>query len=89
MAVIRLPEGEIIWGNEGFYAITGLSDGCRYQTLESVVPGFTTGWLREGRNELPGDQLIGTRRYRIYGKLRPLGRTTRRRCAWQRFSLPI
>ena len=67
MAVIRLPEGEIIWGNDGFYAITGLSDGCRYQTLESVVPGFTTGWLREGRNELPGDQLIGTRRYRIYG----------------------
>ena len=47
MAVIRLPEGEIIWGNEGFYAITGLSDGCRYQTLESVVPGFTTGWLRD------------------------------------------
>ena len=31
------------------------------------MPGFTTGWLREGRNELPGDQLIGTRRYRIYG----------------------
>ena len=25
MAVIRLPEGEIIWGNDGFYAITGLS----------------------------------------------------------------
>ena len=67
MAVIRLPEGEIIWGSESFYAITGLSDGCRYQTLDSVVPGFTTGWLREGRNELPGDQLIGTRRYRIYG----------------------
>ena len=67
MAVIRLPEGEIIWGSESFYAITGLSDGCRYQTLDSVVPGFTTGWLKEGRNELPGDQLIGTRRYRIYG----------------------
>ena len=67
MAVIRLPEGEIIWGSESFYAITGLSDGCRYQTLDAVVPGFTTGWLREGRNELPGDQLIGTRRYRIYG----------------------
>ena len=67
MAVIRLPEGEIIWGNDGFYAMTGLSDNCRYQTLESVVPGFTTGWLREGRTELPGDQLIGTRRYRVYG----------------------
>ncbi|MFR1260122.1 MAG: hypothetical protein ACLSCX_05465, partial [Oscillospiraceae bacterium] len=72
MAVIRLPEGEIIWGNEGFYAITGLSDGCRYQTLESVVPGFTTGWLREGRNELPRS----TDRYAPLPdlrQLRPLG----------------
>ena len=67
MAVIRLPEGEIIWGNDGFYAITGLSDSTQYQTLDAVVPGFTTGWLREGRSELPGDQLIGARRYRIYG----------------------
>ena len=62
MAVIRLPEGEIIWGNDGFYAITGLSDSTQYQTLDAVVPGFTTGWLREGRSELPGDQLIGARR---------------------------
>jgi hypothetical protein len=44
MAVIRLPEGEIIWGNDGFYAITGLSDSTQYQTLDAVVPGFTTGW---------------------------------------------
>ena len=43
MAVIRLPEGEIIWGNDGFYAITGLSDSTQYQTLDAVVPGFTTG----------------------------------------------
>ena len=73
MAVIRLPEGEIIWGNEGFYAITGLSDGCRYQTLESVVPGFTTGWLREGRNELPGDQTDRYAPLPHLRKLRPLG----------------
>ena len=26
MAVIRLPENEIIWGNPSFFAITGLSD---------------------------------------------------------------
>ena len=36
MAVIRLPEGEIIWGNDGFYAITGLSDSTQYQTLARV-----------------------------------------------------
>ncbi len=67
MAVIHLPENEIVWGNPAFYEITGLDDSDRYQTIESVVPGFTTNWLREGRNELPGDQMIGGRRYRIYG----------------------
>ena len=67
MAVIRLPENEIIWGNPSFFTITGLSDTACYQTLDAVVPGFSTSWLREGRSELPGDQTIGGRRYPIYG----------------------
>ena len=53
MAVIRLPENEIIWGNPSFFTITGLSDTACYQTLDAVVPGFSTSWLREGRSELP------------------------------------
>ena len=48
MAVIRLPENEIIWGNPSFFTITGLSDTACYQTLDAVVPGFSTSWLREG-----------------------------------------
>lgn len=67
MAVIRLPENEIIWGNPSFFGITGLSDMACYQTLDAVIPGFSTSWLREGRSELPGDQIIDGRRYRIYG----------------------
>lgn len=67
MAVIRLPENEIIWGNPSFFSITGLSDTASYQTLDRVIEGFSTSWLREGRSELPGDQKIGGRRYRIYG----------------------
>lgn len=67
MAVLHLPEAEIIWGNPAFYAITGLTDATRYQTMQSVVPDFTTDWLREGRTEYAGDQLINGRRYRIYG----------------------
>lgn len=67
MAVIRLPENEIIWGNPSFFGITGLSDTACYQTLDAVIPGFSTSWLREGRSELPGDQIIDGRRYRIYG----------------------
>jgi len=64
MAVIRLPENEI---NPSFFAITGLSDTACYQTLDSVISGFSTSWLREGQSELPGDRIIGGRRYRIYG----------------------
>jgi c-di-AMP phosphodiesterase-like protein len=67
MAVIRLPENEIIWGNPSFFSITGLSDTACYQTLDSVISGFSTSWLREGQSELPGDRIIGGRRYRIYG----------------------
>lgn len=67
MAVLHLPECEIIWGNPAFYAVTGLADSTRYQTMDAVVPGFTTDWLRDGRTEYPGDQLINGRRYRIYG----------------------
>ncbi|MBQ1264026.1 MAG: DHH family phosphoesterase [Oscillospiraceae bacterium] len=67
MAVVHLPENEIIWGNPAFYQITGLADTSRYQTMESVVPGFNGNWLREGRTEFPGDQTINGRRYRIYG----------------------
>ncbi len=67
MAVIRLPENEIIWGNPSFFAITGLSDTACYQTLDSVISGFSTSWLREGQSELPGDRIVGGRRYRIYG----------------------
>ena len=66
MAVIRLPENEIIWGNPSFFAITMPITAC-YQTLDSVISGFSTSWLREGQSELPGDRIIGGRRYRIYG----------------------
>ena len=67
MAVIRMPEHEIIWGNPGFYAITGLDDSARYQTMDAIIPGFSTNWLQEGQTELAGDQVIQGRRYRVYG----------------------
>ena len=67
MAVIRLPENEIIWGNPSFFAITGLSDTASYQKLEAVIPDFSNKWLSEGHSEMSGDRNIGDRRYRIYG----------------------
>ena len=81
MAVIRLPENEIIWGNPSFFAITGLSDTACYQTLDSVISGFSTSWLREGQSELPGDATVST------ATMFDL-RTMQRLCSLRRFISP-
>ena len=34
------------------------------QSLDDLVPGFTTGWLAERKTECPSDVTIGSRRQR-------------------------
>ncbi|MBQ7001265.1 MAG: DHH family phosphoesterase, partial [Oscillospiraceae bacterium] len=69
MAVIKMSDSEIVWGNPAFYRVTGLRDSFLHQKMEDVVPRFSTRWLSEGRNECPQDILIEGRRYRVYGNL--------------------
>ena len=69
MAVIKMSDSEIVWGNPAFYRVTGLRDSFLHQKMEVVVPRFSTRWLSEGRNECPQDILIEGRRYRVYGNL--------------------
>ena len=69
MAVIKMSDSEIVWGNPAFYRVTGLRDSFLHQKMEDVVPRFSTRWLSEGRNECPQDVLIEGRRYRVYGNL--------------------
>ncbi len=69
MAVIKMSDSEIVWGNPAFYNVTGLRDSFLHQKMEDVVPRFSTRWLSEGRTECPQDILIEGRRYRVYGNL--------------------
>ena len=63
----RINDGGIVWTNQQFCALTGFNDIMMEQTLEDVIPGFTTDWLAERKTEYPGDVTIGNRRYRVYG----------------------
>ena len=63
----RLGDGGIVWANEQFTSITGLSDNMAEQYLSDVLPHFTTEWLVDRKTEAPYDVTINGRRYRVYG----------------------
>ena len=66
-AVIRLPGGEILHGNEMFCTATGYVAGMTERRLEEVIAGFPLDWLTSGKTEYPYDITVGERRYRIFG----------------------
>ena len=42
MAVIKMSDSEIVWGNEAFYQASGMRDSFLHQKMEDVVPRFST-----------------------------------------------
>ncbi len=66
-ALARLSDGGIIWANDRFTSITGLSDLFSEKVLADVLPGFSTDWITAGKTESPYDVTIQDRRYRVYG----------------------
>ncbi len=67
MAMVRLGDGSVVWGNDRFKQITGYQDKYLEQRLSAVVPNLSVDWLAAGKNEYPYDVTLGSRRYRIYG----------------------
>ena len=65
--LVRLGDGDIIWGNHRFSELTGYADTMMELQLDEVLPGFSTDWLASGRTECPQDVTLGNRRYRVYG----------------------
>lgn len=69
MLVFDLSNGEILWGNDRFTALTDLKDKLFEVTVGSVVPGFDGHWLREGKREAPELVVWNHRIYRVFGAL--------------------
>ncbi|MBD9220768.1 MAG: AraC family transcriptional regulator [Clostridiales bacterium] len=65
--MVRLGDGDIVWGNHRFSELTGYADTMTQLRLEEVLPDFTLDWLTAGKTESPHDAILGNRRYRVYG----------------------
>ena len=69
MALVRLGDESIVWGNERFCQVTGYQDRYLEQRLSVAVPKLTLDWLASGKSEYPYDVNLGGRRYRVYGTM--------------------
>ena len=67
--LVRLGDGAIIWANDSFSKLTGVSETMIDHQLEDILPGFTTEWLTAGHNQAGSDVTMDGRRYRVYGTL--------------------
>ena len=67
MAAIRLEDNVIVYANDEFIKLTGFEDYLKEHTIGSVVPGFATDWLSDGKSQYPYDVHLHGRRYRVYG----------------------
>ena len=65
--LVRLGDGAIIWANDQFSRLTGVSETMVDHQLEDILPGFTTEWLTAGHNQAGSDVTMDGRRYRVYG----------------------
>ena len=69
MLVIRLGDGNILYGNEAFSAAADYHEGLNDRSISDILPGFQTDWLTSGKSEYPCDLKMGERRYRVYGSM--------------------
>ena len=67
MAAIRSEDNVIVYANDEFIKLTGFEDYLKEHTIGSVVPGFATDWLSDGKSQYPYDVHLQGRRYRVYG----------------------
>lgn len=75
MLMFRPESGEIIWANDRFLQLTGEEGGEKlYESkLSSLIPGFETRWIVEGKSAHPNEVTFGGRRYLVFGQLARTG----------------
>ena len=68
IAVFRLSDSSIVWGNEMFFSMCGTK--AHFDAgITDLVPGFSGKWLAEGKNKYPSLIEISGRKYRVHGNL--------------------
>ncbi len=73
MVIFRPESDEVIWSNSRFLRLTGNKEHMFDVRLSSVVPGFSSRWLLEGKQECPELLRVCGRTYQVLGHLVPEG----------------
>ena len=69
IAVFRLDDSRIVWGNEMFFDMCG-STGTRVDArISDMVPEFSGKWLLEGKNQFPSLLEVEGRKYQLHGNI--------------------
>ena len=68
MAALRVSDQQVLWANEAFYTVTGLSDQLFETRLTKVAPDFSLDWLKEDENKSV-ELTMNDKRYRVFGNV--------------------
>ena len=69
IAVFRLDDASIVWGNEMFFSMCGGEKKRTDARISDLIPGFSGKWLMEGKNQYPSVLELGGRKYQVHGNL--------------------
>ena len=69
IAVFRLEDSHIVWGNEMFFELGGRSVNRVDARISDMVPEFSGKWLLEGKNRYPTLLQVNGRKYQLHGNI--------------------
>ena len=69
MAVFSLNDSRIVWANQIFFDMCGVSSARFEARIDDLVPEFNSKWLYEGKTQFPGLIETNGRKYQIHGNL--------------------
>ncbi len=69
IAVFRLDDASIVWGNEMFFSMCGVSKKRIDVRISDLLPAFSGKWLLEGKNRYPSVLELDGRKYQVHGNL--------------------
>lgn len=69
IAVFRLGDARIVWGNGMFFDMCGGSGTRLDASITDLVPQFSGKWLLDGKTRYPTLLEIGGRKYQLHGNI--------------------
>lgn len=69
IAVFRLDDSRIIWGNDMFFDMCGATGTRLDASIADMVPQFSGKWLLEGKTQYPSLLEVEGRKYQLHGNI--------------------